>query len=96
MYLQRNVKKVGSKTYRSLLLVKNYREEGKVKHKTLANLTSWPPALIDGIRSLIKGKTLANVEDLPLKSGKNFGGLFILKQLAKELFIEKIQDPRLA
>lgn len=90
MYLQNNVKKVGLKTYRSLLLVESYREEGKVKHKTLANLTSWPPALVDGLRSLIKGESLASAEDIPWKSGKNFGGLFVLKELAKELFIDKI------
>jgi len=90
MYLQNNIKKVGTKTYRSVLLVENYREGSKVKHKTLANLTSWPPALVDGLRSLIKGESLARIEDLPWKSGKNFGGLFVLCEIAKELFIDKI------
>lgn len=90
MYLQSNIKKVGSKTYRSLLLVESYREGPKVKHKTLANLTSWPAPLVEGLRSLIKGESIARVEELPWKSGKNFGGLFALKELAKELFIDKI------
>ena len=90
MYLQNNIKKVGTKTYRSVLLVENYREGSKVKHKTLANLTSWPPALVAGLRSLIKGETLTRIEDLPWKSGKNFGGLFVLCEIAKELFIDKI------
>lgn len=90
MYLQSNTKKVGSKTYRSLLLVENYREDSKVKHKTLANLTSWPQALVDGLRSLIKGESLTRIEDLPLKSGKNFGGLFVLREIAKGLFIDRI------
>ena len=90
MYLQSNIKKVGTKTYRSLLLVHNYREGAKIKHNVLANLTAWPSSLVEGIRSLIKGETLTRIEDLPRKAGKNFGGLFVLKELAKTLFIEKI------
>ena len=42
MYIQSNIKKVGTKTYRSVLLVQNYREESKVKHRVLANLTALP------------------------------------------------------
>ena len=90
MYFQSNTKKVGSKIYRSLLLVENHREGSKIKHKILANLSSWPLALVEGLRSLIKGESLARIEDLPWKSGKNFGALFALKELAKELFIDKI------
>ena len=90
MYIQSNAKKVGSKTYRSFLLVQNYREAGKVKHKVLSNLSSLPMSLIEGIRALIKGKVFTNLKDLELKSGKNFGGLFVLRELAKELNIEKI------
>lgn len=93
MYLQSNVKKVGSKTYRSLLLVENYREGSNVKHKTLANLSSWPPTLVDGLRALIKGESVTRIDELPWKSGKNFGGLFVLKELARELFIETILGP---
>lgn len=90
MFIQSNVKKVGSKIYRSLLLVQNFREGAKIRHKTLANLTSWPAALVEGLRSLIKGEWITRVEDLLWKAGKNFGGLFVLRELAKELFIDRI------
>ena len=32
-----------------------FRQEGKVKHRTLANLTDWPKHIIAGLRSLLKG-----------------------------------------
>jgi len=90
MYIQANIKKVGSKIYRSLLLVENYREDKKVKHKVIANLTSWSSAMVEGLRCLIKGKSLASVENFALKAGKSFGGLFALMELAKKLFIKNI------
>jgi transposase len=38
-----------------ILLRESFRQDGKVKHRTLANLTSWPKHLIDGLRLLLKG-----------------------------------------
>lgn len=37
-----------------ILLRETYREDGKVRHRTLANLTGWPPDLVDGFRALLK------------------------------------------
>lgn len=45
------------------LLRESYRVEGKVKKHTIANLTKWPPDLIEGLRSLLRGGTV--VENLP-------------------------------
>ncbi len=39
------------------LLRESYRQAGKVKKRTLANLSSWPPALVEGVRILLKGGT---------------------------------------
>ncbi len=41
----------------AILLRESYREAGKVKKRTLANLSSWSPALIEGLRTLLKGGT---------------------------------------
>jgi transposase len=38
-----------------ILLRESFRENGKVKHRTIANLSSWEPRLVDGLRSLLKG-----------------------------------------
>src|ERR1700738_3702079 len=38
-----------------LLLRESFRSEGKVKHRTLANVTNWPRHLLAGLRLLLKG-----------------------------------------
>jgi transposase len=39
----------------AILLRESYREEGKVKKRTLANISKWDPELIAGFRVLLKG-----------------------------------------
>ena len=41
----------------AVLLRESYRLGGKVKKRTLANLSKWPPALVEGLRILLKGGT---------------------------------------
>lgn len=90
MFIHKTTKKIGSKVHHSFLLSESYRENGKVKHRVISNLSRWPKPLIDAVSSALKGQPMTSLHDLPRKSGKNFGGLFVLKELAKELFIEKI------
>jgi len=42
----------------AILLRAGYREEGKVKTRTLANITHWPPEKIEALRQLLRGKSL--------------------------------------
>jgi hypothetical protein len=46
------------KLYTSYLLRRTYRENGKVKHQTLGNISHLPPDLIETIRRRLKGETL--------------------------------------
>lgn len=39
----------------AILLRESYREDGKVRTRTLANLTSWPPERIEGLKRLLRG-----------------------------------------
>ena len=39
----------------AILLREGWREGGKVRKRTLANLSKWPPTLIEGLRVLLKG-----------------------------------------
>jgi hypothetical protein len=41
----------------AVLLRETYREGGKIKKRTLLNLTSWPAEQIEGLRIIIKGRT---------------------------------------
>ena len=38
----------------AILLRESYREKGRVRKRTLCNLTSWPAHLIEGLRALLK------------------------------------------
>src|SRR5271166_3483371 len=44
-------------TYTSYYLRRTYRQDGKVKHETLGNLSDLPLAVIDLIRRSLKGET---------------------------------------
>src|SRR5215470_3612483 len=41
----------------AILLRESYRVDGKVKKRTLLNLSDWPMELIEGLRTLLKGGT---------------------------------------
>lgn len=47
----------------AILLREGYREDGKVKNRTIANLTDWPLEQIEGLRRLLKGEKLFSVDD---------------------------------
>jgi len=43
-----------------ILLRETFRENGKVKHRTLANLTKWPPEIVEGLKLLLKSRKTGN------------------------------------
>src|SRR5260370_9424455 len=43
------------KSHPTILLRESYRADGKVKKRTLANLTHWPEQLVEGLRTLLRG-----------------------------------------
>jgi len=47
----------------SYLLRRTYRDGGKVKHETLANLSALPPATVDAVRASLAGQTLVAAGD---------------------------------
>jgi transposase len=47
----------------AVLLRESYREDGKVKKRTLANLSSLPPEQIEAIRAVLRGDKLAPVAE---------------------------------
>ena len=50
------------KVYETHLLRRTYREDGKVKHETVGNLSHLPPSAIEAVRMALKGKTLVSAE----------------------------------
>ena len=47
----------------AILLREGWREGGKVKKRTIANLTNWPPTVVEAIRIALKNKTVVAFED---------------------------------
>ena len=46
----------------AILLRESYRHEGKVRKRTLCNLSGWSPAHIEGLRGVLKGGTVIPAE----------------------------------
>jgi len=46
-----------------ILLRESFRHGGKVRKRTLANLTHWPPEIVEGLRRLLQGAKV--IEELP-------------------------------
>ena len=48
----------------AILLRESFREDGKVRKRTLANLSKWPATLVEGLKILLKGgRAVARLED---------------------------------
>jgi transposase len=73
----------------AILLRQGYRENGKSKNRTLANLTGWAPERIEALRRALKGEFDGVLGDLDPISDRTFGVLFVLNQLADRLGIVK-------
>ena len=60
MHVVTNRRRKGEREYVSHLLRRSYREDGKVKKQTLANLSHLPDELIELIRACLRGETLVS------------------------------------
>ena len=86
-------KTVNGKTYTSHLLRHAYRDHGKVRHRTIANLTGCLEEEIAAIRLALEHKgdltQLASLrENLVLKQGLSVGAVFTLDAVAKRLGLQ--------
>src|SRR5947209_589575 len=52
----------GGREYSSVLVRQSYREGGKVKHRTLANLSNLPPAAVDAVRAGLRGEAVGPLD----------------------------------
>src|SRR3954471_21365235 len=46
----------------AILLRESYRQGGKVRKRTLCNLSDWSPAHVEGLRGVLKGGTVIPAE----------------------------------
>jgi len=92
MYVQRTYKKVKDKVYTTVLLMKSIRLGKKVDHKTVANITKWPPHIVSALEFSLKGGKIEELKEIgkyQRKQGKSYGALKVVVELSKRLGIEK-------
>ncbi len=87
-------KTVNGKTYTSHLLRQAYRDHGKVRHKTIANLSKCKPEEIRAISLALKHKgdlsQLGSLrEEVQVRQGLSVGAVFVLSTLANRLGITR-------
>jgi len=70
----------------AVLLREAFRQGGRVKNRTLANLSRWPAVRIEALRRLLRGEfDQAADRSLAPQLGLVFGLLFVLKRIAEAL-----------
>lgn len=92
MYIDTSTIKQGSKTYIRYLLRESYREQGEVRKRTIANLSSCSEQEIAAIKLALRHKeelgTLSNLRDeLELQQGLSVGAVVTAYQVAERLGI---------
>lgn len=93
MYVDTTTSKRGDKVYVRHLLRTSFRENGKVKHKTLLNLSSCSQDEINAIKLALKHKkklsSLASLDDVETVLGKRIGAVWTLNAISERLGISK-------
>jgi len=75
----------------AILLRESYRDGGKVKTRTLANLSGWPDAKIEALRRVLKGETaLVSWDALRIERSLPHGHVAAVLGMAKKLGLDKL------
>jgi len=77
------------------LLRESYREAGKVKNRTLANLSSWPEAKVEALSRVLKGQPPAAALDGAFEITRSLphGHVAAVLGTARQLGLEELIDP---
>jgi len=93
MYIDTSKSIQRGKTYYRHLLRENYREDGKIKHRTLANLTGLPDKVIAAMKLALRHKddlsVLVNVTNIETTQGMRIGAVFCLQAIAARIGLVK-------
>jgi Transposase DDE domain len=80
----------------AILLRESYREAGKVKNRTLANLSSWPEAKVDALARVLKGQPppAAGLDGaFEITRSLPHGHVAAVLGTARQLGLEELIDP---
>src|ERR1700741_965381 len=80
----------------AVLLRESYREDGKVKNRTLANLSSWPEAKVDALTRVLKGQPAPAAprdEAFEIPRSLPHGPVAAVLGTARQLGLDELIDP---
>ena len=80
----------------AILLRESYREAGKVKNRTLANLSAWPEAKVEALARVLKGQPppAAPLEEaFEITRSLPHGHVAAVLGMARQLGLEELIDP---
>src|SRR5271156_1312131 len=79
----------------AVLLRESYREDGKVKTRTLANLTRWPEPKVEALSQVLKGvgSRLYLFESFQFTCILQYGHVAAFLGTAAHLYIAELIDP---
>ena len=93
MHVTTTTRRVGDREYNATLLRRSYRQDGKVKKETLANLSHLPADAIDALRRVLAGETLMSVEDaFEIERSLPAGHVTAALAMARRLDLPKLLD----
>jgi transposase len=93
MHVSTTTRRVGDREYNATLLRRSYRQDGKVKKETLANLSHLPPEAIDALRRVLAGETLMSVDDaFEIERSLPAGHVNAALAMARRLQLGKLLD----
>jgi len=95
MHVVTNKIRRGEREYTATLLRRSYREDGKVKKETLANLSHLPAEAIEAIRRVLAGESLMSAEDaFEIEASLPAGHVNAALVMARRLELAKLLDAR--
>src|SRR5664280_1346180 len=93
MHVSTTTRRSGENEYTATLLRRSYRQDGKVKKETLANLSHLPAEAIDAIRRVLAGETLVGAEDaFEIEQSLPAGHVNAALAMARRLELAKVLD----
>src|SRR2546423_14480709 len=93
MHVVTNTIRRGDREYTSVLLRRSYREGGKVKKETLANLSHLPEDAIDAIRRTLRGDVLVAADEaLVIERSLPAGHVNAALVMARRLELARLLD----
>ena len=79
----------------AILLRESYREDGKIRKRTLANLSDWPSELVEGLRTLLKGGTAiaADKAAIVVRRALPHGGVAAVLGMLRAIGLDRVLGP---